>query len=378
MRRAPRCVGPVAALASLALAAACAGSPAAVQAPVAPAPAPAPAEPGRAGAAVLFAPAPAPRTPPSEAAITKLSQDVLDAYDRGDVPALEAALAPELVHFEGGQPSSRDDELAALRKRKPGAPHIATRTWDKVSVRAFADSAVYVGRATEQQGGNESKGGYKFVGWYLLEWVRAGAGDDWKLRVWTWHRGGEQSKRDTWNEIFRNGLGYEKAPNKLLVETIQGKRPGTALDVAMGQGRNALHLASLGWKTTGVDISDEGIRLARAEAEKRKLALETVNADIDKYDFGKNKWDLVTMIYAGDDAAWIEKIKPSLKKGGLFIVEYFAKTDDKGPNDGGFAAGQLAKLFADGFEILRDEVVEGVPDWALDKAQLVRFVAKKK
>jgi 2-polyprenyl-3-methyl-5-hydroxy-6-metoxy-1,4-benzoquinol methylase len=37
----------------------------------------------------------------------------------------------------------------------------------------------------------------------------------------------------------------------------------------MGQGRNALYLASLGWRVTGIDISDEGIRQAREAAAAR-------------------------------------------------------------------------------------------------------------
>ncbi len=83
------------------------------------------------------------------------------------------------------------------------------------------------------------------------------------------------------------------------------------------------------------------------------------------------------MIYATEKVAWIEKIKPALRPGGLFVVEYFAQDpDDAG--DGGFAPGQLAKLFASGFDILRDEVVEDAFDWALDRARLVRFVAKKR
>jgi SAM-dependent methyltransferase len=235
---------------------------------------------------------------------------------------------------------------------------------------------VFTGKATEQQGGNETKGGYKYVGWYVVEWVRRG--DAWQARLWTWQRGGEQSMRDSWNEIFRNGLGFAREPNRLLVEVVKGRKPGAALDVAMGQGRNALHLAAQGWKVTGVDISDEGIRIARAEAAKRKLALETVNVNIDQYDFGKNKWDLVTMIYATNKVAWIEKIKPSLRPGGLFVVEYFAREPDDKDDDGGFAAGQLAALFASGFEILRDEIVEDAPDWAVERAKLVRFVARKR
>jgi SAM-dependent methyltransferase len=318
---------------------------------------------------------PAVAKPPSEEQIKQLSHELLDAYDRGDVAAVEPKLAPEFLHFEGGHGVTRDEELEQIRKRKAGNAFIASRTWEEERVRIHADSAVFTGKATERQGGNDKKGGYKYVGWYLLEWVRRG--DAWQARLWTWQRSGEQSMRDNWNEIYRNGLGFLREPNRLLVETVKGKQPGKALDVAMGQGRNALHLAAQGWKVTGVDISDEGIRIAKGEAARRKLTLETVNVNIDEYDFGKSRWDLVTMIYAGDKVAWIEKIKPALRPGGLFVVEYFAK-DPAGGDDGGFAPGQLAQLFATGFAILRDEVVEDAPDWALDRAKLVRFVARKR
>lgn len=315
----------------------------------------------------------APPSPPSEAEIKRLSYAVLDAYDRGEVAVVETLLAPELLHFEGGEPSTRDKELAQLRKRKPGGPHIAKRTWDSEHVQARTDDAVFIGKATEIQGGNETKGGYRYVGWYTLHWVRRGGA--WQLRLWQWMRGGETSIRDSWNDIYRNGVGYNREPNRLLVETVKGKQPGIALDVAMGQGRNAVFLATQGWKVTGVDISDEGLRIARDEADKRGLTLQTVNTNIDAYDFGIAKWDLVTMIYATANVGWIEKIKPSLGPGGLFVVEFFAIDDEA---EGGFKRGQLAKLFASGFDILRDDLVEGVPDWAMDHAKLVRFVARKR
>lgn len=318
--------------------------------------------------------APAQPKPPSEDEIKQLSHALLDAYDRGDVAAVAPKLAAEFLHFEGGHGVTRDEELVEIKRRKENAAFIASRTWEEERVRIHGDSAVFTGKATERQGGNDKKGGYKYVGWYLLEWVRRG--ESWQARLWTWQRAGEQSMRDNWNEIYRNGLGFQREPNRLLVETVAGRKPGTALDVAMGQGRNALHLAAQGWKVTGIDISDEGLRLAKEQAARRKLALETVNVNIDEYDFGKSRWDLVTMIYAGDKVAWIEKIKPSLRPGGLFIVEYFAKQPDGGGS--GFGPGQLKQLFGSGFEILRDEVVEDEPDWALDRAKLVRFVAKKR
>jgi SAM-dependent methyltransferase len=143
----------------------------------------------------------------------------------------------------------------------------------------------------------------------------------------------------------------------------------------MGQGRNALYLASQGWHTTGFDIADEGLRLAREEADAKHVELTAVQADVDAFDFGTARWDLVTMIYAGSSTKMIEKIQRSLKPGGRFVLEFFARKP--GRDSGGFAAGQLAQLFATGFDILRDEVVEDTPDWAQSRATLVRFVARK-
>jgi SAM-dependent methyltransferase len=307
--------------------------------------------------------------------IKRLSYDVLAAFDRGDAAAFEAHLAVDFVHFEGGSTTTRDKEVDYLEKRKPGAPFIASRTWEKEQVLTYGRHALFTGKAIETQGGNDVHGGYKYVGWYTLQWVPEG--DAWKLRYWTWQRAGEQAQRDTWNEIYKNAVGFNKQPNKLLVDTVKGKKPGTALDLTMGQGRNALYLASQGWKVTGVDIADEGLRIAREEAAKRKLAVEMIEANLDTWDFGQARWDVVTMIYAGNDAKWIDKIKPALKKHGLFILEYFAYDPDRGQDDG-VKPGELAKRFGDGFEIVRDDVVEDTPDWAMDRAKLQRFVARKK
>jgi SAM-dependent methyltransferase len=354
----------VLAITVVALAPACA--PAALPAPVAP---PSPA--------VVAAPVAPPAAPPSTQSVVQNSHEVLAAMDRGDVPAVAAALAPDYFHFARDY-TDRDHELhevEAVRTRGPKAPHIGTRTWSHERVSVRANDAIFVGEALEHVTGNESHGGYDFDGWYTLAWSRDG--DDWKLVYLGWRQGGSGGERAVWDEIYRNSIGFNHEPNRLLIDSVARARPGTALDVAMGQGRNALYLASKGWRVTGVDISDEGIAAARASAAQRKLALDAIDVDIDKYDFGTNKWDLVTMIYATDNAAWMEKIKRSLRKGGLFVFEYFAQDLSTG-DDGGVPPGKLAKIFADGFDIVRDEVVDDVPDWAVDRAKLVRFVARKR
>lgn len=326
--------------------------------------------------------APAPIPPPAAPAplsadeIVRRTHELLDAFDRGEIAKVEPALAAQLVHFEGGKRRTRAEDLAGLAKRKPGGPSIARRAWSDEHVTVTANDAVFIGKATETQGGNDKHGGYKFVGWYTLAWVRDGG--TWKVRLWTWQRAGKSSAPDFWNDVYRNDSGFEKQPNQFLVEMTKGVTPGTALDLAMGQGRNALYLASLGWQVTGIDFAVEGVTIARAEAEKRKLAMTSVMADIDTWDFGTNRWDLISMIYPGDNhEPWIEKAKVALKKNGLFVLEFFAADPDD-PDDGGFRPGQLAKLFSGpDFQVLRDDTFEGTPDWAVDHATLVRFVARK-
>lgn len=304
----------------------------------------------------------------SDLEIVERSRALIDAVDRGDVAAVDAALASGFVQFEGSNAIDRDALLASTAQRTAS---IAQRTWDSENVVRKDDILVYTGKAHETKRGNARHDGYVYVGWFLLQWVRTG--NEWRAQLWTWQR--ETTARDDWNEVFRHGRGFSPEPNRLLVETIRGNEPGSALDLAMGQGRNALYLASQGWTVTGVDGSDEAVRRACKLAAQRDLTFEAISTNIDNWDFGTDRFDLVTLMYAGHDANWFDKITASLRTGGLLVVEGWAKTTPESTI--GFSDGQLTSQF-DGYEIVRDEIVEDVPDWVHDKGRLVRFVARKK
>src|SRR5688572_24775461 len=95
----------------------------------------------------------------------------------------------------------------------------------------------------------------------------------------------EQRKppREVWNEVYTRRQGREFPYNKFLAEKIKGIKPGKALDIGMGEGRNALFLAAQGWEVTGFDISDTGVKLALEEARKRGLKLEALVEDVDRF-----------------------------------------------------------------------------------------------
>jgi SAM-dependent methyltransferase/ketosteroid isomerase-like protein len=304
------------------------------------------------------------------------SHAFLAAVDRYDRPAFAAAVGPAFTCFRKTRfygAAFLGDGLTAAAGR-----HAPPRSRAFTEERAFlgGEVAVFVGASHLHTPAEEGAPAADGDGWDTLVWARDGGG--WKVAHWQWQQGGLEAERDAWNEVYRQATGFEHRPNRLLVEAVRGVRPGAALDVATGEGRNALFLAAQGWRVTGVDVSDVGLRMARRRAEAERLPLETVEADIDTWDFGRERWDLVTLIYAGNDERQVERCKASLKPGGLLVVEFFLKDATAGTGIGGFGRGELARLVGDSFVILRDEVVEDVADWGLRRVPLVRFVARKR
>jgi hypothetical protein len=350
----------------LVLLAACATAPVA-QVPVAP-PKPIP---------VAITPAVQPVPALDEATVKSRTHDWYDALDRADIAGFTAPLGASFIAFERARFLEPGSTTKGLQARIDQHQPARSRTWNEERVFLGESSAVFIGEAIVKRPASPEAQAGELRGYHTVVWAREG--DRWVIVLSEWHRSGIAAEREDWNEAFQQGAAFNKKPNVTLVAAVKSRKPGTALDIAMGQGRNALFLASQGWKTTGVDISDEGIRQAQLEAVKQKLKLETVQADVDTWDLGTNKWDLVTLIYAGADPKMVERIKPSLKKGGLFVCEYFsAESEIAKSGAGGWANGALAALFKDGYKILRDEIVEDNADWAgMRKTKLVRFVAQK-
>jgi len=177
--------------------------------------------------------------------------------------------------------------------------------------------------------------------------------------------------------------GFKIAPNAFLVETARTiKTRGQALDVGAGMGRNAIHLGTLGWDVTAIDLSEEGLKVLQASAARAGLKIATVKTSYQDYDFGRSRWDMVAMILSWapiEDRDFLARVKTSIKPGGYVVFEHVLQRaqDPFPPGVHALAPGALRDLFKD-FDILVYREMEHSGDWGGPPAAHVRMVARKK
>jgi hypothetical protein len=166
---------------------------------------------------------------------------------------------------------------------------------------------------------------------------------------------------------------FNQAPNAFVARIAAGLKPGLALDVQMGQGRNAVHLVRNGWTVTGFDISAEGVRTTKEAAARGGGKLEAVRSDHRDFDYGVNKWDLIVLSYPWipfSDKATYDKIIRSLKPGGSLVYEHFVHKDDPGSNP-------VLRQFSGLHVVFYEETVDKA-DWEKQRqAKLGRLHARK-
>ena len=104
--------------------------------------------------------------------------------------------------------------------------------------------------------------------------------------------------RHAWNERYDTAeLVWSADPNQFLVAEMAGSPPGRALDLACGEGRNAIWLAEQGWKVTAVDFSAVGLAKGARIAEARGVHVEWVEADVTAWEPPTAAFDLVAVFY---------------------------------------------------------------------------------
>jgi SAM-dependent methyltransferase len=101
-----------------------------------------------------------------------------------------------------------------------------------------------------------------------------------------------------WDERYTGDeLVWSVEPNRFLVREVEALPPGRALDLACGEGRNAVWLAERGWDVTGVDFSKVGLDKARRVADARGVSVKWERADVTEYAPAPERFDLVIVMY---------------------------------------------------------------------------------
>ncbi len=176
------------------------------------------------------------------------------------------------------------------------------------------------------------------------------------------------NRQQKWDERYAaSDLVWSAGPNALFAQQVEDLNPGAALDVACGEGRNALWLAERGWQVTGIDFSGVAIDKARQIAERRGVQVTWRVADITAEEIPSAAFDLVLVAYVHTDpqerAVWLPRVIDAVRPGGLFIYIGHDPSNIEhgvgGPQDAALLPGadEIAAQL-DGFTVAVAEVTE--------------------
>jgi len=134
-------------------------------------------------------------------------------------------------------------------------------------------------------------------------------------------------EREDWNRRYAaEEFIWTVDANQFLVEELRSLAPGRALDLATGEGRNAVWLAEQGWTVQAVDLSDVAVEKGKRLATMRKVSdvIEFRQADLRTYEPEENRFDLVVLVYLQipqlDLVPILKRAAKAVAPGGTFLL----------------------------------------------------------
>lgn len=122
----------------------------------------------------------------------------------------------------------------------------------------------------------------------------------------------------------QHDLVWSATPNQFVVEFATGLAPGRALDVACGEGRNAVWLARSGWGVLGVDFSHVAVDKAGQLAVANGVEAAFRVGDVTQSGGVEGSFDLVVVAYlhlvAPSMAATLRRLSGAVAAGGRIVV----------------------------------------------------------
>ena len=117
---------------------------------------------------------------------------------------------------------------------------------------------------------------------------------------------------------FKSG----KEPSPFLVTMLPRMQKGRALDIGMGEGRNAVYCAMKGFAVKGLDISNHAVEHAQQLARDSGVTIEAQQGDLDLYIMGIMEYDSILMTnFKPSLTRYYTEIIRALKQGGTLLIE---------------------------------------------------------
>lgn len=141
---------------------------------------------------------------------------------------------------------------------------------------------------------------------------------------------------------------------------------GQVLDIGSGPGTQAIELARLGFKVTGIDVSETAVEKARSRAADQGVKVEFVRGDILKTRL-HNAFDLIVdrgcfhVLAADMRQKYVTTVSMLLKARGYLLLKTFSHKEPPGPGPYRFRPDEIEELFSRSFRIrsLKDTTFHG-------------------
>ena len=129
--------------------------------------------------------------------------------------------------------------------------------------------------------------------------------------------------KDRWDKKYStDAYIFGKEPVPFLQQNTHLLPKGKALDIAIGEGRNGVYLATQGFDVVGLDISEKGLAKAHQLAKQNGVNIETRVVDLENHQLEKNAYDVILLMYYMQRDLW-PQINDALKPGGMAIIETY-------------------------------------------------------
>ncbi len=152
----------------------------------------------------------------------------------------------------------------------------------------------------------------------------------------------QENRSFDWDSFYNDrGRGvpfFRNVPDEHAVQWVGSGtlKPGRALDLGCGPGRNAVYFATQGFQVEAVDLSEEALRWARERARERNAAVTFLKQDLFELELDEGAYDLVYdsgclhHIAPHRRPAYLKLVDAALKPGGHYAVSCFVENGPLG------------------------------------------------